>query len=102
MGELWFIGVGLGDERDLSRRALDVLRSCPRVFAEEYTAALSPGSLDRLAEELGRPIRRLERAELEGERPVLDALALGSASPSSYRATRSRRRPTSRPRPQTL
>jgi len=77
MGELWFIGSGLGDERDLSRRALDVLRGCDRVFAEEYTASLSPGSLDRLAAELGRPIRRLDRAELEVERPILDALEVG-------------------------
>jgi diphthine synthase len=74
MGELWFIGAGLGDERDLSRRALDVLRGCERIFAEEYTAQLAPGSLERLAGELGRPVVRLTRAELEGERPVLEAL----------------------------
>jgi diphthine synthase len=75
MAELSFVGAGLGDELDLSRRALDVLRSCDRVFAEEYTSLLAAGSLDRLEAELGRPIERLTRAQLEAERGVLDALA---------------------------
>jgi diphthine synthase len=74
MGELWFVGVGLGDERDLSARALEALRACDRVFAEEYTSLLAPGSLDRLGQTLGRPIERLGRADVEAERPVLEAL----------------------------
>ena len=77
MGELWFIGAGLSDERDLSRRAVDVLRSCSSVFAEEYTAVLAPGSLERLAREIGRPVKRLDRAEVESGGPILTALAAG-------------------------
>jgi len=77
VAELWFVGAGLGDERDLSRRAVDLLRRCVRIFAEEYTAVLAPGSFDRLSEEIGRPIDRLSRAELESEAPVLRALAAG-------------------------
>ncbi len=73
MAELWFVGLGLDDERGLSRRALDVLRTS-EVFVEEYTAVASPGALDRLARELGRPIRPLRRAELEAETPLLEAL----------------------------
>lgn len=76
MSELWFVGLGLGDERGLSRRALEVLGRA-EVFAEQYTAVSAPGSLERLSAELGRPIRTLSRAELESERPVLDALARG-------------------------
>ncbi|MCI4357898.1 MAG: diphthine synthase [Thermoplasmata archaeon] len=74
MGELWFIGAGLSDERDLSRRALDALRSCSAVFAESYTSVLSPGSFDRLAAEIGRPIVVLTRTELESETQILAAL----------------------------
>jgi diphthine synthase len=74
MGDLWFVGAGLGDERDLSPRALATLQSCRRVFAEEYTSVLAPGTLERLGESLGRPIERLGRAEVEGERVVLEAL----------------------------
>jgi diphthine synthase len=74
VGELWFVGAGLGDERDLSRRALEALRQCERVFAEEYTSTWLPGSFDRLEELLGRPVERLARVDVESEAPVLDAL----------------------------
>ena len=74
MGELWFVGLGLGDERGLSLRALEVLRASDRVFAEEYTALAPAGTLDRLARDLGRPVERLDRSLLESERPILDAL----------------------------
>jgi diphthine synthase len=73
MATLWFVGLGLGDERGLSRLALDRLRAS-EVYAEEYTAVAPAGTLDRLAAELGRPVRRLGRAEVEGERTILAAL----------------------------
>ena len=75
MGELVFVGLGLGDEEGLSRRALGALRAAGAVFAEEYTATAPPGTIERLGAELGRPIERLGRAELESERPILAALA---------------------------
>jgi diphthine synthase len=76
-GELLFVGLGLYDERDISRRAMDALRACDDLIAEEYTSVLAPGSLERLEAELGRPIRRLDRAELEAETSVLAPLAEG-------------------------
>lgn len=78
MAILWFVGLGLDDERGLSRRAVEVLRGC-EVFSEAYTSLVPPGTLDRLAREIGRPVRSLGRAELEGERPVLEALGRGPA-----------------------
>lgn len=74
MSVLWFVGLGLDDERGLSRRAVELLRSS-EVFAEEYTAVAAPGSLERLGRELGRSVRRLGRAEVEGESALLEALA---------------------------
>jgi diphthine synthase len=76
-GELLFVGLGLHDERDLSRHALEALRSCDVVFAEEYTSVLAPGSLDRLAAELGKSIARVGRAELEAEERILAPLSGG-------------------------
>ncbi len=73
MGELWFVGLGLDDERGLSRRAFELLGRA-EVFAEEYTSVAAPGTLERLALEIGRPIRRLDRPLLESERPILEAL----------------------------
>jgi diphthine synthase len=78
MGELVFVGAGLGDERDLPPRSLEALRECARLFAEEYTSELATGTLGRLETILGRPIERIGRAELEAERTVLDALAVAS------------------------
>jgi len=75
MGELAFVGLGLGDERGLSREAWAVLERAAAVFAEEYTAIAPDGTIDRIASALGRPVVRLGRAELESERPVLAALA---------------------------
>ncbi len=75
MAELWFVGLGLGDERDLSRRGAEALRRCERIFAEEYTAILEAGALDRLAQEIGHRIERLGRTDVESERTILDALA---------------------------
>ncbi|MCI4338988.1 MAG: diphthine synthase [Thermoplasmata archaeon] len=75
MAELAFVGLGLGDERGLSARAWEVLHAADEVFAEEYTAVAPDGTLERVGVELHRRIQRLDRAELESERPILDALA---------------------------
>jgi diphthine synthase len=74
VGELWFVGLGLADERGLSERALEVLAHAGRVFAEEYTAVAPAGTLSRLEVRIGRPVERLDRSVLESERPILEAL----------------------------
>jgi diphthine synthase len=74
VAELWFIGAGLDDERGLSERAIEVLRGCERVYAEEYTSRLAPGSLERLSARIGHRVETLTRDELESGRQVLDAL----------------------------
>lgn len=74
MGELLFVGLGLHDERDLSRRGWEELRACQALFAEQYTSRWGDGALERLSRELGRPIRELPREEVEDERTLLSAL----------------------------
>jgi len=74
VAELWFVGLGLSDERGLSARAWEALRAADEVFAEEYTALAPAGTLARISTQLNRRVQRLERAELESERPILDAL----------------------------
>jgi diphthine synthase len=81
VSELVLVGAGLFDERDLSRRALDDLQRCRTIFAEEYTAILAPGSLDRLAADLDRPVVRLDRAAVENPVRILEALADPERSP---------------------
>ncbi|MGA8543117.1 MAG: diphthine synthase [Thermoplasmata archaeon] len=74
MSELSFVGLGLSDERGLSSRAWEALRAADEVFAEEYTATPLDGTWERLSAELHRRVQRLSRAELESERPILEAL----------------------------
>ena len=74
MADLAFVGLGLGDERGLSARAWEVLRAADEVFAEEYTAVAPEGTLDRVTGALGRRVQRLERATLESEQPIIEAL----------------------------
>lgn len=74
MGTLWFIGLGLDDERGLGGRAIAALRDSAVVFAEEYTSSPPAGALDRVGEAIGLTIVRLDRAQLESETPVLQAL----------------------------
>ena len=37
---LYFIGLGLCDERDITLRGLDAVRGCKRVYLEAYTSTL--------------------------------------------------------------
>lgn len=37
---LYFIGLGLGDETDISVKGLEIIRSCSKVFLEAYTSIL--------------------------------------------------------------
>ena len=75
MAELWFVGLGLDDERGLSRRAVEVLSAAGEVFAEQYTSAAPPGTLERLGRSIGREVKRLDRPLLESEAPILSSLA---------------------------
>jgi diphthine synthase len=81
VGTLYFVGLGLADERDLSERAFAELQACPTVLAELYTSAVAPGSLERLSQRLGRPVRLLDRGQVEEEKEVLSALADPARSP---------------------
>ncbi|MGI0053405.1 MAG: diphthine synthase, partial [Thermoplasmata archaeon] len=77
MGELRFVGLGLGDERDLSARALRAIRTSTEIFWEEYTGRVAEGSRARLEEAIGRPVRTLDRAEVESGAPLRAALDAG-------------------------
>ncbi|WP_297549337.1 diphthine synthase [Thermococcus sp.] len=62
---LYFIGLGLYDEKDITLKGLEVVRKCDRVFAEFYTSLLAGTSIDRIEELVGKPIVRLNREDVE-------------------------------------
>ena len=50
---LYFIGLGLGDAKDITVKGLEVVKSAKKVFLEHYTSILSCGKAD-LEEFYGR------------------------------------------------
>jgi len=66
------IGLGLFDEKDISLRGLEVLKSSDKVYAEFYTNYFG-ADLKRLEELAGKPVTVLSRADVE-ERPEATVL----------------------------
>ncbi|AEK73633.1 diphthine synthase [Thermococcus sp. 4557] len=62
---IYFIGLGLYDEKDITLKGLETARKCDLVFAEFYTSLLAGTTLDKVEELIGKPIRRLSREEVE-------------------------------------
>lgn len=77
MGELIFVGLGLGGVDDLSARALAALRECDQVFGEFYTSRLIDSTPDDLESAIGRKIVRLCRREVEEDEVVIEAARKG-------------------------
>jgi len=61
---LYLVGLGLYDERDLSLRALEILKGCDEIYAELYTGIFR-GDIKNLEKLTGKEIRILARRELE-------------------------------------
>ena len=40
---LYIIGLGLGDEKDITLRGLEAVKSCHKIYIEAYTSLLSFG-----------------------------------------------------------
>lgn len=66
---LYIVGLGLGDEKDITLRGLEAVRSCDKVYIEAYTSLLSFGlafdGLSRLQDLYGRPITVADREMVE-------------------------------------
>lgn len=60
---LYLIGLGL-DEKDISLKALDALKSCGKIYAEFYT---NRGSAEWLEKIIGKKITVLDRANVESD-----------------------------------
>jgi len=64
---LFFVGLGLYDERDISVKGLDAVRNADRVYAEFYTSRLMGVSLEEMERFYGTKITLLSRGEVEGD-----------------------------------
>ncbi len=76
MGELmlYFIGLGLYDEKDISLKGAEILKKVDTIYAEFYTANLFGSSINSLEGLLGVEIDVLNREEVEEENiPLIEA-----------------------------
>ncbi|KAK9108733.1 hypothetical protein Sjap_016793 [Stephania japonica] len=66
---LYVIGLGLGDEKDITLRGLEAVKTCDRVFIEAYTSLLSFGisstGVSTLEELYGKPLTLADREMVE-------------------------------------
>ncbi|XP_072974641.1 probable diphthine methyl ester synthase [Typha angustifolia] len=79
---LYIVGLGLGDERDITLRGLDAVRSCHKVYVEAYTSLLSFGlasdGLSKLEKLYGKEIEVADREMVEERADVMLQEALES------------------------
>ena len=84
---LWLIGLGLGDERDITLRGLDAVRGCARVYLEAYTSTLLVGK-DRLVRRVKRAVvARRESLQLLEAAPLLLPTPPWCPSPPALRSS---------------
>lgn len=64
---LYVIGLGLGDEKDITVRGLELVKSSDRVFLEAYTSILGGVNKERLEEFYGKEVTVADRGLVENE-----------------------------------
>jgi diphthamide biosynthesis methyltransferase len=57
---LYFIGLGLGDEKDITVRGLEAVKRCTKVVLERYTSVLGVDK-EKLEAFYGRPVTYADR-----------------------------------------
>ncbi len=62
---LFFVGLGLYDEKDISLKGLEAVRAADAVYAEFYTSRLMGTSLEKLQSLYGKRVHLLPRPEVE-------------------------------------
>lgn len=73
---LYFIGLGLGNEKDITVRGLEAVKSCEKVFLENYTSVLCVGP-ERLEEFFGKKVIVADRDLVESNAEmILDSAAV--------------------------
>ena len=64
---LYFVGLGLFDEKDISLKGLEVLKSVDVVYAEFFTSKLFGSNFKAIEDLIGKKINVLNRQEVEEE-----------------------------------
>ncbi|WP_455645872.1 diphthine synthase [Methanosphaera sp.] len=68
---LYFVGLGLFSEDDISYKGFKALQSVDCIYAEFYTAKLMGGNIDNLIEKLDVPFVTLKREDVEDQNVII-------------------------------
>jgi len=68
---LFFIGLGLHDEKDITLKGLEIAKKSDLIFAEFYTSKLAGTELETIEKVIGKKIKVISREELEEGEVVL-------------------------------
>uniref|UniRef100_A0A7S3K0G1 diphthine methyl ester synthase n=1 Tax=Aureoumbra lagunensis TaxID=44058 RepID=A0A7S3K0G1_9STRA len=63
---LFLVGLGLGDEKDITVRGLEIVKECDEVWLESYTSILG-ADREKLASYYGREVKEASRETVESE-----------------------------------
>lgn len=63
----YLIGIGLGNEKDITVNGLEAVKSCDKVFLEVYTSKLAEFDLDKLHKFYGKEIFLADRELIENK-----------------------------------
>ncbi|MDD4126940.1 MAG: diphthine synthase [Methanomicrobium sp.] len=78
---LTFIGLGLYDEKDISIKGLEAIKSADAVFLEGYTSRLMGTDIKKMEEYYGKKVEFLGRDDVEKyPEKILDAAEKGNAA----------------------
>lgn len=76
---LYLIGIGLNDEKDISVRGLEIVRSCDKAYLESYSSLLNCSVAD-LERFYGKKIIVADRKLVEQSDEMISAAALGDVA----------------------
>ena len=62
---LFLIGLGLGDEKDITCKGLEIVKSCSEVWLESYTAILPGVNAEKLSRFYGKEVKVADREKVE-------------------------------------
>jgi len=69
---LYVVGIGLGDEKDITVKGLEAVKSCDFVYLEGYTSKLCSFDLGRMEKLYGKKIEVVDRKFVEDSKEIIE------------------------------
>jgi len=69
---LYLIGLGLGDDADITVKGLEIARKCKTIYLETYTSLLPDSTKEKLEQQVGKEIKDADRKFVESVDSILE------------------------------